>query len=188
MADLEILQVMKSLKSGGSPLNLDDEKVYEYLSRFVLKHGVVPLYFRKILSEIIRDPSGVRKRRRLIKFLAENFGCAAFVLGKESLYLSGISFLLEHEVFWDLGTFKSVLAFLDDEGRLWGFMEKNVSLHPVLVVVNPKVENRKFLGASFLSVEVGDFENRQVVGLLGPVNINYDLAIPLLKYLGEVFV
>lgn len=165
---------------------IPNERGYRYYLENIFKESSLPKKQKRELRKIVqkRFKEGEQLMKNIAKVVAALSKEAVVVsFDKDDIYYTGISYLFGQPEFVDLEFIYGISETIDhlDEtiGNLFGQIDEEINI--LIGSQNPFWE---LGGAVVTNYKIKD--NNGIVGILGPMRMDYNLNIGLLKYVQEM--
>lgn len=151
---------------------------YGYLDKSEL-----PLHNKVELEGLFRNFSSLEGKRKLVKYVSSILDCPVFILDSDlSIFIvfGFSSYIKQNEILGE--ELHSLLTFLDNPEYIQKILADNFTLYPICFCFDFELEDKIVTSLCAMSATLSD---NMVIGMVGKTNINFDLAVPLFKYLSE---
>jgi len=155
---------------------------YEYLNSHILDKSELSLHNKIELERFLRNLGSLECKRNLVKYVSNILECPAFILDEDSnlFVVSGYSsYVFRNEMFGE--ELHSLLTFLDNPEYVQKVLSDNFTLYPICFCFDFELEDKVVNSLCVVSVSL----NGMVFGVIGKIDINFDLVIPVLKHISE---
>jgi len=140
----------------------------DYFNRLVFQTEELPLHYQLRIDDIIRS-----KSETLLDYLAYTLNGTVLFSHSNSVKVRGLESLVYHSQN-DL-----LIKTFQNELKIKELVDKNFSLHPVLIDSDLNLEGTRISGTIFVATEF----RGKTLAFIGPIDANYDLVLSLFKYL-----
>jgi transcriptional regulator of heat shock response len=176
------VEVIKSLKEDPSLVSHQD--LNEYIDKHIIGMVHLPIYYKLQIRRLLSSPN--LNLRSVVSLVSNVTGCAAFVLDdNQNLVVSGKSKLLDYEIFEEIEVFRNVLNLLESPKDILNIIESNFSLFPLLVAPDIEIQGNKLESVVLISTRLSLKAKNYIFGIIGPINLNYELVVPLIIYINQ---
>ena len=121
--------------------------------------------------------------RKLTLALAENTGYLSFVsTGDEHIFSAGAVNILNHPEFFDIEVTRAVLNLLDHEDNLLKLLSKSSGKRDLHILMGEELDNPNLSQVAVVFSTVTTFKEPVTFGVIGPIRMEYNKALPLLRF------
>ena len=143
----------------------------------------VSLHDKIELDNLFRNLGSLGGKRNLVKYVSNTLGCPAFVIDESSKLFATYgysSYVKRKDIFGE--ELYSLLTFLDHPAYIQKVLLDNFTLYPLYFCFDFELEGKV---ASSLCVVAVNLDENLTFGVVGKTDINFDLVVPVLKYILE---
>lgn len=166
----EIVSVIEYLKTGIKSNDVTRKSLRDYFNRLVHQTEELPLHYQLRIDDILRA-----ERDSLLDYLAHTLNGTVFFRHSNSVKVRGLEALVYH------AENETLIRTFQNEQRIKEIVDRNFSLHPVLIDTELSIDGVRITGAVFVATE---FQGK-TLGFVGPIDANYDLVVSIFKYLNK---
>jgi hypothetical protein len=164
------ISVFEYLRSGSKSVGVTSKSLMDYFSKLVAHSSELPLHYQLRLDETLR-----MNKDMLLDYLAATLRGAVFLLGVSDLKLRGLEYLAAHP------QGDQLIKMFQNEEKIQELIDKNFSLHPVLVDSSLHTGMEPVRDVVFVCTEY----EKKSLGFVGLLSSDFDLAFGIFKYLNK---
>ncbi len=106
---------------------------------------------------------------------------------ESELYIDGVENLLKIPEMVESARLNSLLNIIEDRETLRGILERLMEREGISTLIGDEIENERVSGCSMVATgyKIGN-KRVGVIGILGPTRMDYEKAVPLIDYTGNL--
>lgn len=126
--------------------------------------------------------------REATRALAEKTRTLSLATTEEGdIYYSGVAQILEMPEFYDIDLTKTVLSLLDRFDYLSNLFSRATGEEDIHILLGEELEGEYLEPCGFVFTHYqGGSKHSGVIGIIGPVRLNYPSVIPIVRYFGNL--
>jgi hypothetical protein len=162
------ISVFEYLRGGTKSDDVTADSVRKYFAKLLQESSTLPFHYQLRIDELLRE-----SELDLLSYLSGVLRGIVFYIKKDAFKIRG----LEHLYKYSKGPL--LTRHLQDERNIQSLIDKNFSLHPIMLDTSLNIDQEIFKDIFFIGKEYGGGH----LGYLGLAGADYDLVFSVFKYL-----
>ena len=164
------ISVFEYLRGGTKSDDVTADSVRKYFAKLLQESSILPFHYQLRIDELLREDEN-----DLLSYLSGILRGIVFHVTKNKFKIRG----LEHLYKYSKGPL--LTRYLQDERNIRDLLDKNFSLHPIMLDTSLNIDQETFKDIFF----IGKAYEGGHLGYLGLAGADYDLVFSVFKYMDK---